>query len=321
MKIPQKFAKIALQNADEARRAQGIEFDTSTMNAFRTALQEMARTGQYTEGAKLQGEHWSNIIQHCDRLIAGAVITLQNQSLTRQRNVNAKDYVQAASNYLLAVAANELNCPDLPIMRDPWKEKLGTWIHDVVDAKPNADIDLADAYNRQRGINAKGLAEHAQYLISNATRDGKPNYDALGELYAEYHALSQRQANHGAVWRFFHSKENTARNNLLKNMEICLEKHGGLYSLENPNAAAEFIKDVEKKSSNSMINLDTVKFDTSPAETFGYEKYERNPELLQSEPQEDLNQQLATSLREDAPAVSKPVKDNPAKSAPDKHIN
>jgi hypothetical protein len=321
MKIPQQFAKIALQNADEARKAQGIEFDALAMNAFRTGLQEMARTGQYTEGAKLQDEHWKNIIRHCERLIAGAVNTLQDQSLARQRNVNAKDYVQAASNYLLAVAANELNCPDLPIIKDEWREKLGAWIHDVVKAKPNADIDLAYTYNNQRGINAKGLVQQTQYLINNATHDGKPNYNTLGELYAEYHALSQRQANHGAVWRFFHSKENAARNNLLKNMEKCLEKHGGLPSLENPNAAAEYIKDVERKSSNSMINLDTVMFDTNPAKVLGYEKYEQNPDLLRSEPQEDLSQQLANSLREDAPVVSQPVKDNPVKSAPDKQLN
>jgi hypothetical protein len=88
------------------------------------------------------------------------------------------------------------------------------------DDHDKATVD--NHYLEQRGKNADVLrAANEAYMKEIREKTATPI--KVARFAAEYHALKKRQAGHGSIWRFFHSKENAARNQLLADMKSVLD--------------------------------------------------------------------------------------------------
>ena len=97
------------------------------------------------------------------------------------------------------------------------------------------EIPVDDIYNRQRKKDADVVRSENQELM-NRCRFGKDAtmLDAI-KLTAEYQALIKRQAGHGRIWRFFHSKQNEQRTQLLDDMKNAIDTiTGGAILTDRP---------------------------------------------------------------------------------------
>ena len=84
------------------------------------------------------------------------------------------------------------------------------------------DMTKEATYKNQRG---KDAIEVNKTFNENmlALRNGESKSRTVGNMVAEYQALSKRQKDHNAFWRFFHKQENIDRNNLLAEMKNAIK--------------------------------------------------------------------------------------------------
>ena len=104
----------------------------------------------------------------------------------------------------------------------------------------------------------------------------------MAELFADYKALKDRQNNHGAIWRFFHSKENQERNNLLKQMEDVMKKKLPDNVFEKIETPLDIIKYQKWGDITKGIDIFMTRRDFTPEIDFGYSAYQENPALYEA---------------------------------------
>jgi hypothetical protein len=229
MVISQKYAAIAVEYTDKKRNAQGVVFNESYLEYYRTKLADLAKKRNIKEGDRLENRDWIEISMDIVHLMHGAAERVARQSRTFRKEVKPRDYILSALNYLIAVTESELGSPDISI--DNLKPYFRDWTKAVVKAKPAADISLQETFEEQRGINAIELQEEIIQPLLDDISANKNVSENVGKLYAEYQALVRRQANHGFFWRIFHPAENTARTDLIKELEVTLKSTLPIWTL------------------------------------------------------------------------------------------
>ena len=144
--------------------------------------------------------------------------------------------------------------------------------------------DVERHYNEQRRKSADTVRKAT---MENRKRIAEKTASPLrvAQYASEYQALKKRQEGHGAIWRFFHKKENEARTKLLANMKGLLVKTLGndidVDTLTPKEIAAAYngTRAAKVFSENGIINrtgLPNTYFEHQPTSTERAEQYAAN---------------------------------------------
>jgi hypothetical protein len=148
------------------------------------------------------------------------------------------------------------------------------------DKKGFCEITAYEAFTRQRGKDAKEVRRDAAELMT-AVGSGKGTSAQLGNLYAEWRALTERQAGHNFVWKLFHLLENSRRNTLLKDMKAALVVMTSNMALPDDLEPANVAMEYESRNASEIISENFEKFHLNPEQAFGYEQFIDDPTMLE----------------------------------------
>ena len=161
----------------------------------------------------------------------------------------------AVNDYMYAMAMKTLGCPDIP---DSFGADMQELIKEVaIDAefemkeKAYKKASTEEFYENQRGKDAKEvIAETA--AIEKRLIEKKASPLGVAHYVGEYQALKKRQEGHGDVWKFFHKKENAAREKLITSMkELLVQALGEGVDFET-REPVEIAKEYNKPFAESM---------------------------------------------------------------------
>ena len=271
MKIEKKYSQIAVKYTYDEMIAAGVELDAAMLESFKSGLRGMAATRNYEEGQQLAPED-VNLIKGNIRVLINGAINNHDASLDFvKEDTSPHRFIFGAYCYLTALAMDTLNCPELP--KDMGKDLLATATRRLIDTKPPRQ-SAEEYFNKQRRKDFVDISGGIMKLIDTVGKNAK-DHKSLAELYGQYRALAQRQANHNGIWRFFHREENKNRNDLLKAMEFSLKQRGVVDLTKEPT-------DIYRDSmySDYMKRIDTLCEITEeePENAYGYYEYKNNPE-------------------------------------------
>lgn len=282
MRIEQKFVDIAVDYSKKEAKRKSVIFNDRDIDEFKKTLKGIAEVSKYTEGQNISQNDIVAISAGMDKVFDGVAQNFAQLDDNDKRNVNLKQYSMLAYGYLISLAMKELNCPEIPT--HAFLQNASKLAKNIVKEQPTQAVSLDDTYKQQRGINAADMDSHCSvdYLIKRV-QNGTFSPDELCKLYAEYRALSKRQANHGRIWRFFHSAENEARNNMLKNMENAIKMQIPEDMLTSNASAEEIMQYGKWKKEAEALPIWMSAYEISTAAHFGYDAYKENPELLEKQ--------------------------------------
>ena len=285
MKIESKFLSVALQKADEKRRSIGVAFNKEKLKAFQTALDEMAMAKNYNSDKDLYHSDVETIKQHWSDLMLDAAYAFINKDSEFKSKTKLGSYVTEAARYLLAMAQKGVNGAEFSVDTVQELRKMAHSAVTLINSKDKSKngicgITAEQAFDRQRGKDANDLRSEVSELLS-VVGSGKGTSAQLGNLYAEWRALTERQAGHNFVWKLFHLLENSRRNTLLKDMKESIKAMTGgrvpSLDLEPSQIAMNKESDIAGETITESFN-DIL---SEPEEAFGYAEYIENPELLE----------------------------------------
>jgi len=277
MQIEQGYSAVAVQIADNKRKSLSVEFVRKDLAEYRAALKAMAKERGYTAGEKVYGEDISIIKGHYEKLLGGMKERFAKQSEAFQSNVDVAQYLMAAHEYLFALTADALGSPEFTyyIYDDAIGDLFSNVAKDMNAARLGKEFSVSECFKAQRGLNADEMRDGRIGKLLTAVEEKDPSPDAVGALMAERQALMQRQQNHGAIWRFFHRKEEAARGALLAEMERALQTRISKEDMDvDPAQVINHM--VTYALSRKMLG-----YESRPAEMFGYDVYKENPQLLE----------------------------------------
>lgn len=283
MRIDSKFLDVALQKADEKRRSIGVAFSQERLKAFRAALDEMTKNRNYGADKDLYHSDVETVKQHWSDLMLDTARAFINKDAAFKGNTNVGSYVTEAARYLLALTQKGVNGAEFSVDTVQEMRKMAHSALTFINSKDKrgiCEITAYEAFTRQRGKDAKEVRRDAAELMT-AVGSGKGTSAQLGNLYAEWRALTERQAGHNFVWKLFHLLENSRRNTLLKDMKESLRAMTGgrvpPTDLEPSQIAME--REINLAGETITETFDDILSDTGAA--FGYGEYVNNPELLE----------------------------------------
>ena len=183
------------------------------------------------------------------------------------------------------------------------------------EKKDNYGLSAEYSYTQQRGKDADVVRENVKELMT-AVSTRKASSLQLGELYAEWSALSRRQAGHGFFWRLFHGSENDRRNTLLKDMKAALVVMTGNMALPGDLEPATVAMEYESRNAGEIISENFEKFHLNPEQAFGYEQFIDDPTMLEKFNKDresmkgDLNLISDVSEKNESKDLSSQIKEN-----------
>ena len=293
MYIKSKYAKIALKNADAKRKARGIVFAPNDIAAYREKLKKLAAENVIAEGASLDYTIYYEIRTNIKSMIESAIEDVRSKDEEFRKNVSASDYILAAHDYLLAMATIELGSPDIPASE--FGSNFVSWTQSIIEAKPNYSISADDTFNAQRRIDALDLTRNKIEPLFLGLNSRETKAENLGKLVAEYQALARRQANHGWIWRLFHSTENSLRTTLLKDMENTIKQNLGELFIDidvEDVTPTEIAEAVEQTLQNKRFSSAAKLYNSgNVASVYGFSEYVIN-EKNNEQALNDINAEL-----------------------------
>ena len=280
MKIEKKYSKIAVGYTYGKMLEAGVKLDPTILDSYKSVLKVMAANKKYAEGQQLDNEDVERIKSNIGVLINDAIKKHDADSLDFvKEHTSPHQYIIGAYLYLTALAMDELNCPELP--KNMGKDMFEKATRRLIETRP--PMQSAEEYfNKQRRKDFLDISDGIFDLI-NKVNENKKDHKSLAELYGQYRALSERQANHTGIWRFFHREENENRNELLKLMENTLKQRlpGGTIDLsKEPNTIYQdsLYNDYIKRI-NTLSDLLEIRAESEQA--YGYQEYKQNPKLFE----------------------------------------
>lgn len=245
MYVNTKNAQPLLNEAERKYISSGMNLfiDSRALDGYTEVLRTIARESKYNQGETIKPSDLANI-----ELAVKEVINVTRYNLRQNaKNISEKSRTNidtfrsflALDDYLYAIAMQELGCPDIPTS---FGEKHQQWLKDKTSLeefevkKDDYEITTVDNhYTEQRRKSAnKVRANNTEYMSFINNKMAPPIY--VAKLLAEYQALVKRQEGHGEVWKFFHRRENNAREKLLQDMKnVLVSAVGNDVNLETAN--------------------------------------------------------------------------------------
>ena len=250
MRIRREVATYAMLNSTRNTNSNIVKEEK---DAFRSMLYNYS----FDEGQPVPAEALEEIkagVKNVLHATASYYISRKDEvSADAKRNFDPTNaLIQAAEELYMLVNATT-GCPDMPYMfgediHEEIKKSAKVIQHEYMrndelgDGALRDNIATGSTYNAQRRKNADVLRRDYMNTLISDVKSNDPHPDKVGKLVAEYQALQRRQAGHGRIWRFFHASENSARNELLKDMREALEVHfqsSEIFNIETdtPNSA------------------------------------------------------------------------------------
>jgi hypothetical protein len=230
MRIIAEHVESILDSIHEKAAEKGLQLflNTDQLENYQNLLKEIASTSKYQEGEEILPSDLERIKTSVKGIIESAGNELSNREVDKEKQVNYNSFEKmiALSDFLFATAMKELGCPDIPShfgkdVENALKETAKN-INKQVRREALGDVNRDEHYNRQRYIDAADVRKSNEELLSSCFHK-TANSLQIAQLAAEYQALHKRQQGHGAWWRFFHKKENIARQELLKEMKDTIQ--------------------------------------------------------------------------------------------------
>ena len=284
MRIAKEDVALALQVADRKRRSLMVSFRKDDMEAYQDMLDQLAPSLNLAEGEIMSDEHFSTFLQGYTVMMNSMVSVYAVRSTSLKSKMDPVEFVMAANDYLFAMAMDRLGCPDIGFNNGvtPFQLLLHATSTKIRDLMPVDKFATDEIFNAQRGMAADELNRKLSATLENIQEESFSSRE-LGQLYAEYQALSKRQQNHTRVWRFFHRSENKARTALLNTMKEALRDHipdGALEDLDKD--PLEIVTFDENSKARHKINEAVFSRHRSPEQAFGYGEYKSNPQTQES---------------------------------------
>ena len=284
MFIPQKYAAIAVKYTSAKIEKQGVVFDDRFLQYYINKIREMSKQDPtIREGQELPFNKWYDIYADITSMMDYATRRVSEMSANFKRDVKADEYILSALNYLIAVTEYELGSPELPIQN--FREHYKGWAQNIVRAKPETNVALDATFDNQRGIDAFDLRHDVIQPLLDAINNNENVAENVGQLYAEYRALVNRQANHGFFWRLFHPFENTDRNDLISELETTLKRYAPnlTFDAKTELDPGNVVKSAEKERAAKGVDDEVNLYTSNASDKFGYSAYIANPDLFDKE--------------------------------------
>ena len=286
MKIEKKYSKFAVKYTYDKMIEVGVELDKEMLDSFKSVLEDRAARKKYAEGQRLAPEDVELLKNNIRVLINGAIKKHDKASDSVKERTSPHKYIMWSYYYLTALAMDTLNCPELPAKMG--KDIIAQATQRLIDTKPPRK-SAQEYFNKQRRKDFLDISDGIISLIEKIDENAK-DHKSLAELYGQYRALSERQANHTGIWRFFHREENKNRNELLELMASRLKQHF-------PGGEIDLTKEPSEVYHNSMYNdymkrinelLDLTEL--TPESAYGYYDYKYNLKLFPEDQKKDPKQ-------------------------------
>ena len=194
-------------------------------------MDEIAKASKYAEGERILTNDLLRIKNNIAIILKTTkknMVDDQKEKLVGIERVQYDPFAELVTlnDYLYAMTMKTLGSPDIveSFGKDMLKFIKDTANEAEFEIKKNDynKFSIDKSYANQRGQNAqnvkKGIAKTHNEIKNNTASPYR-----VAEYAGKYFALKKRQEGHGAVWKFFHKKENEARMNLLAIMAKTLK--------------------------------------------------------------------------------------------------
>lgn len=222
--------KQVRQHVVQRAKNSGAILLTDDYDMFSVAMQSIVDNKQrkYNPGEPLTLDDAVTIKSYIKKAIqnsANATVEDVKKGKNLDKHKDSAQNLLILSDYFYIVAMQRLGCPDMPVFAFDTDVKNTIIASSLrIDRIVNKyDISKEKEFKAQRRINAGELeARLKNHQKGIEERKDKPQH--VGELIAEYQALTERQSRHGWIWRLFHKTENQARTELLGRMAQTIKK-------------------------------------------------------------------------------------------------
>ena len=273
MRIKTEYLSVALQTMEGKRKELSVEFNQERLDAFKKELAAMVKREHYEDGVYIRETDMNKIKESWQDLMNDAGQHFIDNSVTALEKRSVAEYMTVAARYLLALTFHDLKNPtgineNLPL---DMAQKVA---RDIEDKRLNFGLSTDETFDRQRGKNADQLGSELDKLIVRVDTNQGTSED-LGKLYAEWQALSRRQAAHGFFWRLFHKQENIDRNELLGKMYGAMRGMNGGDDIVEDSTPEKIAKNHAKAKTCNAIRMNYLDMHGKTAQVFGYEGLEQ----------------------------------------------
>lgn len=325
MRIEQKYVDIAIEHTEKEAREHSVVFGSKDIEEFKRTLKGIAEVSKYTEGQEMSKDDIATIAKGMDKVFDGVAQSFAQMDDAFKKKTDLSHYSILAYKHLIALAMKELNSPE--VHEYAFYGSVSALARKISREKPAAkNITVEDTHKQQRRMDAKDVIKMrgVDYYMKHI-KEGFERPDEIGQLYAEYRALSIRQENHTGFWRFFHRGENEERTNLLREMENTLKMVLPEDMLAEKPSAKEIMQYCDWKQTKMFI---PQFMNTSSPSQFGYYDHKNNPEMYDAwkrdfdkKQKKSLNEQLANDVNgKDEEKVDK-IPEEPKLTSPTKSIS
>ena len=269
MRIKTEYLGVALQTMESKRKELSVEFNQERLEAFKKELAAMVKREHYEDGVYIRETDMNKIKESWQNLMNDAGQNFIDNSVAALEKRSVAEYMTVAARYLLALTFHDLKNlaginENLPL------EMAQKVARDVEDKRLNYGLSTDDTFDRQRGKNADQLGSELDKLIVRVDTNQGTSED-LGQLYAEWQALSRRQAAHGFFWRLFHKQENIDRNELLGKMYDAMRGMNAGEDIVEDSTPEKIAKNHAKAKTCNAIRMNNLDMHGKTAKVFGYE--------------------------------------------------
>jgi hypothetical protein len=285
MRIKTEYLGVALQTMEGKRKELSVEFNQERLEAFKKELAAMVKREHYEDGVYIRDTDMNKIRDSWQDLMSDAGQNFINKSVTALEKRSVAEYMTVAARYLLALTFHDLKNvtginENLPL---DMAQKVA---RDIEDKRLNFGLSTDETFDRQRGKNADQLGNELDKLIVRVDTN-KGTSEDLGKLYAEWQALSRRQAAHGFFWRMFHRQENIDRNELLGKMYGAMRGMNAGEDIVEDSTPEKIAKNHAKAKTCNAIRMNYLDMHGKTAKVFGYEGLEQQKQQEQQKQAKD----------------------------------
>lgn len=225
----EKFWAVTSENFQKKHVQEFTE--TDQIEDFRLLLDEIAKASKYAEGERILTNDLLRIKNNIAIILKTTkknMVDDQKEKLVGIERVQYDPFAELVTlnDYLYAMTMKTLGSPYIveSFGKDMLKFIKDTANEAEFEIKKNDynKFSIDKSYANQRGKNAQNVKKDIA-KTHNEIKNNTASPYRVAEYAGKYFALKKRQEGHGAVWKFFHKKENEARMNLLAIMAKTLK--------------------------------------------------------------------------------------------------
>ena len=286
MRIKTEYLGVALQTMEGKRKELSVQFNQERLEAFKKELAAMVKREHYEDGVYIRETDMNKIKESWQDLMNDAGQNFIDNSVAALEKRSVAEYMTVVARYLLALTFHDLK--NATGINETLPLHMAQEVaRDIEDKRLNYGLSTDDTFDKQRGKNADELGYELDKLIVRVDKNQGTSED-LGQLYAEWQALSRRQAAHGFFWRLFHKQENIDRNALLGKMYDAMRGMNGGEDIVEDSTPEKIAKNHAKAKTCNAIRMNYLDMHGKTAKVFGYAGLEQQKQQEQAQDNKEV---------------------------------